>query len=113
MHRPGVALGMRRLSIIDVATGQQPFANETGTVHIVANGEIYNFLELQQELLARGHDVPQPASDIEVLVHGYEEWGEALPTRIRGMFAFAIWDGAHADAVRRPRSRRREAALLR
>ena len=92
VHRPGVALGMRRLAIVDVATGQQPIANETGTVHIVANGEIYNFLELQQELLARGHAFRSLASDIEVLVHGYEEWGEALPTKIRGMVAFAIWD---------------------
>ncbi len=90
--RPGVALGMRRLAIIDVATGQQPIANETGTVHIVANGEIYNFLELQQQLRACGHTFRSLASDIEVLVHGYEEWGEALPSRIRGMFAFAIWD---------------------
>ena len=90
--RPGVALGMRRLAIIDVATGQQPIANETGTVHIVANGEIYNFLELQQQLRACGHTFRSLASDIEVLVHGYEEWGEGLPSRIRGMFAFAIWD---------------------
>jgi asparagine synthase (glutamine-hydrolysing) len=94
VHRPGVALGMRRLAIVDVATGQQPIANETGTVHIVANGEIYNFLELQQELRARGHTFRSLASDIEVLVHGYEEWGEALPTKIRGMVAFAIWDAA-------------------
>ena len=88
----GVGLGMRRLAIVDVATGQQPIANETGTVHIVANGEIYNFKELQQELLARGHHFRSVASDIEVLVHGYEEWGEGLPGRIRGMVAFAIWD---------------------
>jgi asparagine synthase (glutamine-hydrolysing) len=92
VHLPGVALGMRRLAIIDVATGQQPIANETGTVHIVANGEIYNFLELQQELRGLGHTFRSLASDIEVLVHGYEEWGEALPTKIRGMVAFAIWD---------------------
>ena len=92
VHLPGVALGMRRLAIIDVATGQQPIANETGTVHIVANGEIYNYLELQHELRGLGHTFRSLASDIEVLVHGYEEWGEALPTRIRGMVAFAIWD---------------------
>jgi len=89
---PGVALGMRRLAIVDVATGQQPIANEDGTVHIVANGEIYNFKDLQADLLARGHRFKSLASDIEVLVHGYEEWGEALPSRIRGMVAFAIWD---------------------
>jgi asparagine synthase (glutamine-hydrolysing) len=92
VHLPGVSLGMRRLAIIDVATGQQPIANETGTVHIVANGEIYNYLELQQELRSLGHTFRSLASDIEVLVHGYEEWGEALPTKIRGMVAFAIWD---------------------
>jgi asparagine synthase (glutamine-hydrolysing) len=92
VHLPGVALGMRRLAIIDVATGQQPIANETGTVHIVANGEIYNYLELQQELRGLGHIFRSLASDIEVLVHGYEEWGEALPAKIRGMVAFAIWD---------------------
>lgn len=92
VHLPGVALGMRRLAIVDVATGQQPIANETGTVHIVANGEIYNFKELQRELLACGHVFRSHASDIEVLVHGYEEWGDALPSRIRGMVAFAIWD---------------------
>jgi asparagine synthase (glutamine-hydrolysing) len=88
----GAGLGMRRLAIVDVATGQQPIANETGTVHIVANGEIYNFKELQAELLASGHRFRSLASDIEVLVHGYEEWGEGLPARIRGMVAFAIWD---------------------
>jgi asparagine synthase (glutamine-hydrolysing) len=89
---PGAGLGMRRLAIVDVATGQQPIANETGTVHIVANGEIYNFKELQHELRAKGHIFRSLASDIEVLVHGYEEWGEALPAKVRGMVAFAIWD---------------------
>jgi asparagine synthase (glutamine-hydrolysing) len=92
VYPPGVALGMRRLAIVDVATGQQPIANEDGTVHIVANGEIYNFKSLQAELVARGHRFRSLASDIEVLVHGYEEWGEQLPARIRGMVAFAIWD---------------------
>ncbi|MGD9903694.1 MAG: asparagine synthase (glutamine-hydrolyzing) [Vicinamibacterales bacterium] len=92
VHLPGVALGMRRLAIVDVATGQQPIANEDGTMHVVANGEIYNFKELQADLVARGHRFRSLASDIEVLVHGYEEWGAALPTRLRGMVAFAIWD---------------------
>jgi asparagine synthase (glutamine-hydrolysing) len=96
VHLPGVALGMRRLAIIDVATGQQPIANEDGTVYIVANGEIYNYRELQRELLARGHRFRSLASDIEVLVHGYEEWGEDLPARIRGMVALAIWDARTA-----------------
>ena len=91
-HLPGAALGMRRLAIVDVATGQQPIANETGDVHIVANGEIYNFLELRQELEAKGHRFRTRSSDIESLLHAYEEWGEGFLTRARGMFAVVIWD---------------------
>jgi len=90
---PGAALGMRRLAIVDLATGQQPISNETGDVHIVANGEIYNFLELRHELEARGHRFKTRSSDIESLLHAWEEWGEAFPTRVRGMFAAVIWDG--------------------
>lgn len=89
---PGVALGMRRLAIVDIAGGQQPFANEDGTVHVVANGEIYNFPELKEELIARGHRF-RSRSDVEVLVHAYEEYGEEFLTRLRGMFALALWDG--------------------
>lgn len=89
---PGAALGMRRLAIVDLATGQQPISNETGDVHIVANGEIYNFLELRHELEARGHHFKTRSSDIESMLHAYEEWGEDFPRRIRGMFAVAIWD---------------------
>ena len=89
---PGAALGMRRLAIVDLATGQQPISNETGDVHIVANGEIYNFLELRHELEARGHRFKTRSSDIESLLHAYEEWGEDFPTHVRGMFATAIWD---------------------
>src|SRR4029077_575660 len=70
---PGVALGMRRLSIIDVATGQQPIHNEDGTVWVVFNGEIYNYAELRAELAARGHRF-YTQSDTETIVHAYEEW---------------------------------------
>jgi asparagine synthase (glutamine-hydrolysing) len=89
----GVGLGMRRLAIVDLATGQQPILNERGDIKIVANGEIYNFLELQKELEAHGHTFRSRASDIEVLVHAYEQWGEGFLPRLRGMFALAIWDG--------------------
>jgi asparagine synthase (glutamine-hydrolysing) len=87
----GVGLGMRRLSIIDVDGGQQPFSNEDRTIHLVANGEIYNHLELRSELEARGHRF-RSRSDIEVLVHGYEAFGVEILGRLRGMFAFALWD---------------------
>ncbi len=90
-HEPGAALGMRRLAIMDVATGQQPIANETGQAHIVGNGEIYNFLELRRELEGQGHRF-RTGSDIESLLHAYEEWGENFPARVRGMFAVIIWD---------------------
>jgi len=89
---PGAALGMRRLAIVDLATGQQPIANEAGDIHIVANGEIYNFLELRHELEARGHRFRTRSSDIESMLHAYEEWGEDFPAHVRGMFAAAIWD---------------------
>jgi|TARA_B100002003_G_C14146129_1_gene551078 asparagine synthase (glutamine-hydrolysing) len=88
---PGAGLGMCRLSIIDVAGGQQPFASEDGAIQLVANGEIYNHGELREELIARGHRF-RSRSDVEVIVHGYEEFGVAVLDRLRGMFAFAIWD---------------------
>nr|WP_316639048.1 XrtA/PEP-CTERM system amidotransferase [uncultured Roseateles sp.] len=88
---PGVGLGHRRLSIIDVATGQQPLFNEDGSVVIVYNGEIYNYQSLIPELQALGH-VFHTKSDTEVIVHAWESWGEACVTRFRGMFAFALWD---------------------
>jgi asparagine synthase (glutamine-hydrolysing) len=90
--RPGVGLGMRRLAIIDVAAGQQPFGNETNDIQLVANGEIYNFQQLGEELRALGHTI-RTQSDIEVLVHAYEEWGIDFLARVRGMFALALWDG--------------------
>jgi asparagine synthase (glutamine-hydrolysing) len=86
-----VGLAHRRLSIIDLDTGHQPIANEDGTVQIVFNGEIYNFLELRDELIATGHTF-RTRSDTETIVHAYEEWGPQCVTRFRGMFAFAIWD---------------------
>jgi asparagine synthase (glutamine-hydrolysing) len=88
---PGVALGHKRLSIIDLKTGQQPLFNEDRSVVIVFNGEIYNYLELIPELTALGH-VFRTRSDTEVIVHAWEQWGEACVDRLRGMFAFAIWD---------------------
>ncbi len=92
LHIDGpVGLGHRRLSIIDLATGAQPLGNEDGSVVTVFNGEIYNFRDLRAELESRGHQF-RTKTDTEVLVHGYEEWGEHLPEHLRGMFAFAIWD---------------------
>ena len=86
-----VGLGHRRLSIIDVEGGAQPISNEDGTIHVVFNGEIYNFIELRKELLSFGH-VFKTRSDTEVIVHAYEQWGVALLNRLNGMFAFAIFD---------------------
>jgi asparagine synthase (glutamine-hydrolysing) len=88
---PGLGLGHRRLSIIAVATGQQPIFNEDGSVAVIFNGEIYNFQELIPELSALGH-VFRTRSDTEVIVHAWEAWGEACVERLRGMFAFALWD---------------------
>jgi len=88
----GIALGHRRLSIIDLDTGKQPIHNEDKTVYVVFNGEIYNFLELKRELEEKGHSF-YTKTDTEVLVHLYEEIGERCLERLNGMFAFAIWDG--------------------
>ncbi|MCI0490566.1 MAG: asparagine synthase (glutamine-hydrolyzing) [Blastocatellia bacterium] len=87
----GAALGMRRLSIIDLVTGSQPISNEDGSVWIVFNGEIYNYREIRGRLIERGHTF-QTNSDTEVIVHLYEDEGEACVEQLRGMFAFAIWD---------------------
>ena len=85
------ALGMRRLAIIDLKCGQQPIFNETGDLAVVFNGEIYNFQELKLELENRGHRF-KTDSDTETIIHAYEEFGAACVERLRGMFAFAIWD---------------------
>jgi asparagine synthase (glutamine-hydrolysing) len=87
----GVALGMRRLSIIDLSTGHQPIHNEDRTIWIVFNGEIYNFRELRARLEAEGHRF-YTATDTEVIVHAYEQWGANAIARLRGMFGLAIWD---------------------
>ncbi len=90
---PGAGLGHRRLSIIDVSTGQQPLYNEDSSVAVVFNGEIYNFQELIPELTRAGHRF-RTKSDTEVIVHAWEEWGADCVKRFRGMFAFALWDRA-------------------
>jgi asparagine synthase (glutamine-hydrolysing) len=87
-----VYLGHRRLAIIDLEGGHQPMWNEDGQVGVVFNGEIYNHLELRQELLKEGHVFSSDHSDTEILVHGYEQWGQELPRRLHGMFAFSILD---------------------
>jgi asparagine synthase (glutamine-hydrolysing) len=87
-----IALGFRRLAIVDLEGGGQPMCNEDGHVWIVFNGEIYNHLALRRELEANGHRFVSNHSDTEVIVHGWEQWGERLPERLNGMFAFAVWD---------------------
>src|SRR6266487_1352065 len=87
----GVALAMRRLSIIDVSGGQQPISNEDGSITVVFNGEIYNHRRLRRELEVSGHRF-RTHSDTEVLVHLYEDFGSEMVSRLHGMFAFAIWD---------------------
>ncbi|MGI8886651.1 MAG: asparagine synthase (glutamine-hydrolyzing) [Gaiellaceae bacterium] len=91
-----VGLAARRLSIIDLPGGHQPISNEDGTVTVTYNGEIYNYRELSEDLRARGHRFTT-RTDTEVLVHAYEEFGAGLLQRLRGMFAFAIWDGRREE----------------
>ncbi len=98
IHLDGVTLGMRRLSIIDIEGGRQPMANEDSMVWVVQNGEIYNHRHLREQLIAAGH-VFATKSDTEVLVHGYEEWGERMVERLNGMFAFALLDRRKASLM--------------
>jgi asparagine synthase (glutamine-hydrolysing) len=86
-----VGLGTRRLSIIDIEGGHQPLSNEDGSVWVAHNGEIYNFPDLREELIKRGHTF-KTRTDTETIVHSYEEWGELCIQKFRGMFAFALWD---------------------
>ncbi|MCA9555064.1 MAG: asparagine synthetase B, partial [Myxococcales bacterium] len=97
----GVALGHTRLSIIDLTGGAQPLCNEDGAIWVTFNGEIFNYLELRDELAALGH-VFRTRSDTEVIVHAFEAWGEQAWLRFNGQFAFALWD-----------ARRRELHLVR
>jgi asparagine synthase (glutamine-hydrolysing) len=93
-----VGLAARRLSVIDLETGDQPLTNEDGTVTVVQNGEVYNYRELRRELEAAGHRF-RTQGDTEVLAHAYEEWGNAFAGRLRGMFAAAIWDARRRQLV--------------
>src|SRR5262245_12057226 len=86
-----VGLGHRRLSIIDLAGGHQPLPNEDESIWVICNGEVYDFLPLRRELEKKGHRF-RTQSDSEILVHLYEEEGELFVRRLRGMFAFALWD---------------------
>src|SRR6266851_285584 len=87
----GIGLGFRRLSIIDLQGGHQPISNEDGTIWVMLNGEIYNYLELRRDLEQRGHRFAT-RSDTESIVHLYEEYGEGCFAKLRGMFAIALWD---------------------
>ena len=109
-----IGLGHRRLSIIDLADqANQPMANEDGSLRIIFNGEIYNHAELRRELSQTGrHRWSTDHSDTEVILHGFEEWGIDVLARLRGMFAFALWDAREQGVVAGARSRRRQAALL-
>ena len=89
--RGPVRLTMRRLSIIDLEGGDQPMTNESDTVHVVFNGEIYNFAELRDTLRGHGHEF-RTRSDTETIVHAYEQWGDDFATHLNGMFAIALWD---------------------
>jgi asparagine synthase (glutamine-hydrolysing) len=95
---PGVGLGHRRLSIIDLSTGDQPLCNEDGTIWTIFNGEIYNFADVRKELVAHGHRF-KTGSDTEIIVHGYEQWGDRAVEKFRGMFAFAVWDAPRRRLV--------------
>ena len=93
-----IGLGFRRLSIIDLVTGNQPIRNEDGTIVLVFNGEIYNYRPLRESLLRAGHQF-MTETDSEVIVHLYEEYGENFVERLNGMFAIAIWDRVRRKLV--------------
>lgn len=95
---PGIGLGMTRLSIVDLDTGDQPISNEDGTVTVVCNGEIYNHSVLREQLIERGHRL-RTRSDVEVIVHLYEDFGVDFVRHLRGMFGFALWDGRRRRLV--------------
>ena len=92
--KKNIGLGHRRLSIIDLASGHQPMANEDGSIIVVYNGEIYNYKEIQRELALCGHSF-RTDCDTEVIVHGYEQWGVDCLQRFNGMFAFVLADTKH------------------
>jgi asparagine synthase (glutamine-hydrolysing) len=93
-----IGLGMRRLSIIDLVSGKQPMSNETGSIWIVFNGEIYNFNDLRQDLEKRGHCF-RTKSDTETIIHAYEEWGVEAFEKLNGMFGFALWDSSKQELI--------------
>src|SRR5215210_1107706 len=95
---PGLGLGIQRLRVIDLVTGDQPIANENGTVTVVLNGEIYNYRELRKDLERRGHRF-STRTDTEVIVHLYEEFGPDLVHHLHGMFGFAVWDSERRRLV--------------
>ena len=95
----GITLGFRRLSIIDLSErGRQPMTNEDGSLELVFNGEIYNFIELREELISKGHRF-RSQSDSEVILHSYEEWGEACLDHLQGMFALGLWNGVKKELL--------------
>ena len=92
-----IALGFRRLSIIDLSNnGNQPMYNENNDIVLVFNGEIYNFEVLREDLIKKGHEF-KTKTDSEVIIHGYEEYGEKIVEKLRGMFAFSIWDNKNKN----------------